>query len=365
MIIKAFIHHKRAEKYSDCQDCFGIKLQNNRIAVSDGMSQSIFPQWWAKILVDDYLENGHIPYDISPLQEKWQKMLLAEIHQRENEAETNPKRDPWRLKNSLAEKSGAGATLCGLTLGNEWSCECLGDSCVITISDEYTLNFYTSQVGEFGNQPDYFDSFREGRGKPITKIINRDVKAILMVTDPFAELFQLHKNDSDFIKTRFEELKDLTNHESFIELVEKWRDEFGMHNDDSTLVIIDDLLNSDFTIDHEDELEKLCEKETENKGNPIIQLSSEPTATQPNVNGSNTDNSSEHFPHPNNIDEAIDLLKYAIASLLSLSPEEKRRKWLKVWGKKWKKKKVEKWILSFISPIIKNYVKNGTTTKLR
>ncbi len=262
MVIKAFIYHKRAEKYSDCQDCFGISSQNNRIAISDGMSQSIFPQWWAKILVDDYLENGHIPQDIIPLQEKWQGMLIDEIQRRAEESITNPKRDPWRLKNLLAEKSGAGATLCGLTLdGNEWTCECLGDSCVITINHDYTLNIYTSQVGEFGNHPDYFDSFRIGRGEPIRKNINRDVKCILMVTDPFAELFQINENNEEFIKSRYEELLSLTNHESYSELVEKWRDEFGMHNDDSTLVLITDCVDRKFEIAYADCLDQLCQDE--------------------------------------------------------------------------------------------------------
>ena len=244
MKVKAYIYHKRAEKYSDCQDCFGINLQNNRIAVSDGMSQSIFPQWWAQILVDYYLENGEFPEDILPLQKEWQRKLLAEIKQREKEAITNPKRDPWRLKNLLAEKSGAGATLCGLTMGeNEWTCECLGDSCVITINCDYTLTIYSSQVGEFDNHPDYYDSFGNGRGKPIKREVAKDVKAVLLVTDPFAELLQLNENNREFIKSRYEELQRLTTHESFSELVEKWRDEFGMHNDDSTLVLIEDEYN--------------------------------------------------------------------------------------------------------------------------
>ncbi len=342
MIIKAFIYHKRAEKYSDCQDCFGINSQNNRIAVSDGMSQSIFPQWWAKILVDDYLENGHIPKDILPLQVKWQRMLLAEIKRRDEEAITNPKRDPWRLKNLLAEKSGAGATICGLTLGDkEWTCECLGDSCVIAINHDYTLDIYTSQVGEFGNHPDYFDSFRAGRGEPIRKTINRDVKAILMVTDPFAELFRLHENNIEFIKARFDELQSLTTHESFTELVERWRDEFEMHNDDSTLVFIDDFSNSDFTICHIDNLEELCD----NEGNQIIQPNSEPTATIGNVNVSNTGNPPEYNFHPKNLDEAVDIVKKAIESLLAF------------YKGKMKKRQVRDWLFQFIKYPIKEYLR--------
>lgn len=264
MDIKAYIYHKKAEKYSDCQDCFGINTQSNRIAISDGMSQSIFPQWWAKILVDSYLEMGVIPEDISPLQKQWQQKLQDEIIKREEEAKSNPQRDPWRLKNSFAEKSGAGATLCGLSINdNEWVCECLGDSCLIAVNNDYSLTFYTSQEGEFGNHPDYFDSFTIGRGKRIKRAVNSDVRALIMVSDPFAELFKIHESDLNFIKERLTELEQLSDHNSFKELVEKWRDIFNMHNDDSTLVFIDRLNISGFTKVHIDDLSELCKNEND------------------------------------------------------------------------------------------------------
>lgn len=263
MKIRAYIYHKRAEKYTDCQDCFGIDANTRRIAISDGMSQSIFPQWWAKILVDAYLETGHIPDDISPLQYEWQQQLVGEIQKREEEAKSNPKRNPWRLKNAISEKAGAGATLCGLTLADKgWTCECIGDSCLIAVNRDYTLNFYTSQVGAFGNQPDYLDSFQDGRGTPKKESIKQDVVCLLMVSDPFAELFQNNETNLEFIKSRLAELQNLSDHESFKQLVEKWRDEFSMHNDDSTLILIEDLSDSTIHADHIDNLAELCSKET-------------------------------------------------------------------------------------------------------
>lgn len=339
MIVKAFIYHKRAEKYGDCQDCFGINPQNNRIAVSDGMSQSIFPQWWSKILVDFYLEEGHIPQDILPLQEKWQRMLLDEIQRREEEAITNPRRDPWRLKNLWAEKSGAGATLCGLALGkNEWICECLGDSCVITINHDYTLNIYTSQVGEFGNHPDYYDSFGNGRGKPIRKTVNRDVKAVLIVTDPFAELFQSNENNATFIKERLEELQNLTMHESFVNLVERWRDEFGMHNDDSTLVLISDCVDNNLEIAYTDDLERFKEGQ-----NPQVETSSNYTKSISNTHGGKSQE-----PTPDEIakNEAIERFKSAFKGLFPYYT-----------GKK-SVGKITDWIKSILKPLFDSLIKS-------
>ena len=340
MVIKAFIYHKRAEKYCDCQDCFGINAQNNRIAVSDGMSQLIFPQWWAKILVNNYLENGHIPQDISPLQEKWQQMLLTEIERREKEALTSPQKNPWRLKNSLAEKSGAGATICGLSMGNnKWTCECLGDSCVITINQDYTLNIYTTQVGEFGNHPDYFDSFRTGKGKPVKKVVNRDVLAILMVTDPFAELFQLNENNRDFIKSRLEEIQNLSTHDSFVKLVEKWREEFGMHNDDSTLVLITDCCNNNIKIAHSDDLEQLCQDEKSSEGRSSL---NESKSIQ-NRNNEETNNESTKSQSRN---EAVEGFKASFENLMPYYSGKKSNG------------KIKNWVISILKPLIDSLSKS-------
>ncbi len=258
MELRAYIYHKRAEKYSDCQDCFGVNADSNRIAISDGMSQSIYPQWWAKILVDAYLEKGTIPSDILSYQKEWQAQLNAEILRREADG-----KDPWRLKNSVAEKSGAGATLCGLSWStNEWTCECLGDSCLIVISKDYELKFITSQVGEFGNHPDYYDSFGEGKGN-VCRISGdfNDKVAMLLVTDPFAELFRMHETDAGFVKDRISEILALSSHQSFIDLVETWRDKFNMHNDDSTLIILNNFDNDNLRVIHRDNLIELKEQE--------------------------------------------------------------------------------------------------------
>lgn len=257
MDIKAFIYHKRAEKYSDCQDCFGLNTQNNRIAVSDGMSQSIFPQWWAKILVDAFLETGKIPYDnILPYQIQWQNRVRDEIAKQEAEG-----KNPWLLRDMFAERSGAGATLCGFEWDiNGWTCQCLGDSCLIKIKDDYTIEIITSQKNNFDNHPDYLDSFTEGRGEPVTVSGDFNLKAILLVTDPFAELFQIHQTDSEFISKRLNEICNLSDHESFVNLVENWRNSLNLHNDDSSLIIITDLKQQPVHVVHEDDIENLSNK---------------------------------------------------------------------------------------------------------
>ena len=264
MDIRAFICHKKAEKYCDCQDCFGISTQSNRIAVSDGMSQSVFSQWWAKILVDAFLEKGEIPNDtILPYQEKWQNMVENEIQRQESEGA-----NPWLLKNMFAERLGAGATLCGFQWSNGgWTCKCLGDTCLIKVKSDYSIEIITSQQGNFNNHPDYLDSFGAGRGNPCTAEGDFNLEAILIVTDPFAELFQHHQKNTEFIKERMCEIGRLNNHESYINLVERWRDDFNMHNDDSTLVILNKFEDKEVTIIHEDSIDKLLDNGKSNSEN--------------------------------------------------------------------------------------------------
>lgn len=261
MKIQAYIYHKRAEKYSDCQDYFGIDAQNNRIAVSDGMSQSIYPQWWAKILVNAYLSKGRVPVlpeELQIYQDVWQDKVQAEIEKRENSGI-----NPWRLKNAFVEKSGAGATLCGFAWdADSWYCECIGDSSLIVINNDYTVEILSSQEGEFGNHPDYLDSFCVGRG--LSRRFGRtfeNIIAILLVTDPYSELFQKHQKDKNFIKARLAEFHTLSNHASYCELVERWRDDYNMHNDDSTVLLLSEFSSEKCTLGHIDSLEKLCYEE--------------------------------------------------------------------------------------------------------
>jgi hypothetical protein len=81
---------------------------------------------------------------------------------------------------------------------------------------------------------------------------------MFVATDPFTELFQKHASDPEFIKQLTEQLRQLSTHESFVELVERWRTEYQMHNDDSTIVIINNFESQAFEILHEDSLAELA-----------------------------------------------------------------------------------------------------------
>ena len=346
MKIQAYIYHKRAEKYSECQDYFGIESQNNRIAVSDGMSQSIYPQWWAEILVEAYLNLGKIPDNLEELkryQDVWQDRVQEEILKREKSG-----KNPWRLKNSFMEKSGAGATLCGFTWNdNSWSCECIGDTSLIVVRNDFSIEIKSSQQGEFGNQPDYLDSFKNGRGGVKSHRGEfDDVFTILLVTDPFAELFQKYRHDVKFIEERISEINSLSDHESYSKLVEEWRDEYFMHNDDSTLIVLTDFTSNGLQYDHIDNLKDLIRKESKNSISSVSGVNNSSKTVSLKQPTSNCNGISQMCPtkeeeRQRTIEEfrkaAQNLLKYYI---------RKRKPW-----------DIFRFFKNYLNPIIKNFCK--------
>lgn len=260
MKIRAFITHKLKENYSECQDRFCINNDSHTIAVSDGMSQSVFPDYWAEILSSFYAKNGHCTdEDRKELCKEWLNKVVefisAEIHNGKN---------PWRLQNCIEAQNGAGATLCGVKFidAENWIGHVLGDTCIIEvdITGKQPINILTSESKVFDSYPDYYESFpnKAGRGQ-IKEFCGKlsEGHCLLLVSDPFSEFLSNHKEHCSQWLTRILELK---GHEEYCSLIDDWRQE-GLHNDDSTLCIIEYDSSMDFTIEQEDDIYSLMEPE--------------------------------------------------------------------------------------------------------
>lgn len=275
MIVRGFIAHKEAEQYSDCQDFFSINVERKSVAVSDGMSQSIFPQWWAELLANAYANEGFKATavdEIKNLRPQWMKRVCDFL-----ETEQEKGKPTWMLENCLAERRGAGATLCGVEFGKEaaYSSYVLGDSCIVKVDANNNItDFIRSQEGDFGNHPDYFDSMEGGKGEPKIKddVLEAGGK-LLLVTDALSEiLYQKHAEGEE--QSYVEVLLSIQSHQEFIELVGKWRKEEKMHNDDTTLVIIENDGASEFKVGHEDDLSDLITQESVEVVKPTEEASS-------------------------------------------------------------------------------------------
>ena len=258
MKVRGFITHKKAETYEDCQDYFAINKDKGRLAISDGMSQSIFPQWWAEELVRAYVYDDWVPDQsgLTELRENWLNRVNKFL-----ELQKHNGKPTWMLENCLTEKRGAGATFCGICFKNEfeWDACVLGDSCLIIIDSNNRIDkIYRTGKEEFNNNPDYFDSIIGGKG--IVKIIHGTAEEgtkLLLVTDALAEfLHSKIRRESDYVHR----LLQIENHDVFCSLIDEWRASEDLHNDDTTLVIIE--CDGNVSIDNIiwDDLIDLCNK---------------------------------------------------------------------------------------------------------
>ena len=113
---------------------------------------------------------------------------------------------------------------------NNWTCNVLGDSCLIAkIGGEYI--FGTSQdVEKFDNNPDYLDSAsnKKGRGtcKMLSEVMSSSNPLVLLVSDPFSDYVLEHKKIGD-IDALVNELLTINTHENFEAIVAKY---FGDNN---------------------------------------------------------------------------------------------------------------------------------------
>lgn len=284
MKIRAFITHKMKERIADCQDRFAINKETKIVAVSDGVSQSIFSAYWAQLLVDHYCQFGQLTNDERvSLCDQWVKHVRNYIE--EEKAKGN---NPWRTESNLDEGLSAGATLCGVRFeGNQmWSCDVIGDSCLIKVGDNNEIEILSSEDKKFDNEPDYFDSHpqKKGRGdfKTYWGVLSESAKLIL-VSDPFSDFF--FKNKADAPKY-IEQMLMLNSHEEYSSLVDEWR-RLGMKNDDSTIVIVEWDGSSDFNILVSDNMQEMLAKENESQEDESIYVQPSISTTNDSVGTQN------------------------------------------------------------------------------
>lgn len=259
MKIRAFITHKKCETYSDCQDRFCIDTNMKTVCVSDGMSQSIFPDYWAQILSDFYAKKARCNADDLPeLCDLWRNRVNEYIQDARAKGTLH-----YLTEQSLAQGRSAGATICGIQFDDAtiWHGHVLGDSCIVEVStDGKELKIHASEDKPFDCYPDYYDSYKGRTGKGVIKAIDGNIgpeKILLLVSDPFSEFIYRHQDD---FSTYLNEILNVQDHSQYCELVDRWR-QLGMHNDDSTLCIVEFDNAANVTVSYEDKIDQFIEEE--------------------------------------------------------------------------------------------------------
>ena len=237
MVTRAFMTPKESEGENDCQDRFSINGETASVAVCDGMSQSLFPKYWAEILARKYTsERDWIPSreNVHELSHLWVEKVSSRMEEMRSLGLST-----WRAENMLMDGFSAGSTLVGLRMdGNRFRCDVLGDSCLVIVKGGRIQDILSS-MDCFGYYPDYFDSdpSRPGRGE--LRTFGGEVApgmVFLLVTDPLAE-YLTSARGSLMEQTLVSELLSVETQEEFEILVAYWR-QAGMHNDDTTMVIV-------------------------------------------------------------------------------------------------------------------------------
>lgn len=143
----------------------------------------------------------------------------------------------------------------------DWVCNVIGDSALVKLSGE-SIDIFSSQNGTFNNRPDYFDSYASqsvGELKSFQGQLQKG-EVLFVVSDPLSELFQKSlENKTE--KQIIEKILSVRNQNDFCGMVESLRTDFGMHNDDTTLVIVEYDGKKDFNIEQIVMLDELIEKE--------------------------------------------------------------------------------------------------------
>ena len=239
MRVRAFISPKGAETENDCQDRFSINPETGSVAVSDGMSQSLFPKYWAEILSRKYTSGtdwtpSH--ESVRPLGDLWREKVEGRLERMREDG-----RSTWRTENMLSDGLSAGATLVGVRTDREgWRCDVLGDSCLVVLREGRIVGIHSSMdTDSFGNYPDYFDSDPGKTGRGEVRTIRgswEDSQVMLLVTDPLAG-FLSSVRGSDREKVVLGELLSVESSDEFGILVDYLRED-GMHDDDTTMVVL-------------------------------------------------------------------------------------------------------------------------------
>lgn len=227
------------EPYGLCADRFAVNKENVAFSISDGVGNSLFPELWAKLICDDFVNHRRSddtseknPIREEQLIEKWEGL-------RDKIVESFDDDQKFIYEMGLAKADYAAATMVGLDITqNLWKCWALGDSYLAILDSNYNiLKTVSSMSGQpFGCYPEYFASkigYNNGNVS-FEKDIIEGKKYFVLMTDALSEWFL----STDRTKDEIEQLINVESHDDFCRFVEEMRQCQKMNDDDTTVVIL-------------------------------------------------------------------------------------------------------------------------------
>ena len=252
MEVRGFILPKEGESFSSCQDRFCVNSDTKSIAISDGTtSGGLYQGLWADLLVNNFTEKDCWDAEtIKSIALEWRQAVKDKIDRRKKE--NDPYVDYAEELFYFGGSYGYGyATFCGIRFleDNKIESYIIGDSCLFVVDKNYAIkNIYPQSIEEegFGNRPELLISNRDNafRGEMHKSEISVDkTDKILLATDALAEFIWKNRVETNIIKSLFK----VKNHRQFSQFVNRYRDDKTLHIDDTTLVIVTNMKEPNFS----------------------------------------------------------------------------------------------------------------------
>jgi hypothetical protein len=230
--IRGYITHKEAEKYSDCADRYAVNTGNNRFAIADGVSKSFFPDYWADILVNNFVvleKDNDLPIN------RWQSEWLEKM-----KVKVDAPNVKWYTRNAFIKQEPGLATFVGLRFEDKkWFAMALGDSFLFFVPSENTdFNNWVklsskSEPVVFDSFPDYFSSRNREHGKIQKKDGSLATGTFYLMTDALSEWVFSQKEKA------IEKIKKWHSQKEFEHSIDELRLSNLLNNDDSAILIIE------------------------------------------------------------------------------------------------------------------------------
>ena len=243
---------KAGNRPEECEDSYAFDplacrvgsmgVNEARIAVSDGASESAFARNWSQVLARAFVER---PIGLSDLDQPALESWLAPGQQAWDG--TVPwDRIPWH--GEAKARAGALATLLGLTIspagagGLSWEAVAIGDCCLFIVRNgKLLLSFPLENAAQFNNTPVLICS-NPANNRGLGGHVRRERgdcapgDLILLASDALAcWMLEDHAQGG----RPWDTLMALESHQAWEEWVNTRRQERIMKNDDTTLVIVE------------------------------------------------------------------------------------------------------------------------------
>ena len=238
--ILSFCTHKRGETDNDIQDYIGINGEKQRFALSDGVTNSVLPQLWAQLLVEDYLIVENTDDFPSP-------NLPSKFSEKKKNAKESMTEDQLFMLD-LAEEEfvTSAATFAGISIGDDiLSWNVIGDSCIFILFENGKLKCISSNensIGEngiiqmvFNNHPNVLKSDGTIKGDWVTGSIGIAPAWIIIMSDRMSEWFVSQYNQENDPVNLLRSIRDNACFEKFVD------DEYKaqrLKSDDESAILI-------------------------------------------------------------------------------------------------------------------------------